>query len=816
VDKWLVGNNRNEYIYFLEVIESLGVFMGVIGVEFPRKTEFMSIIIGYIGILYMSAVEIRSTYWCENRMNYIFEYVPPQIKPIQKKPIEPNEKVETSEKIANNDQILQKEPEIMPIIKSVTNESEKTIKYKLLIKMILKTLLEYFIAGSFLFAAAGKNNILELAFIPVAALCAMMPLTLKKSWLLSLYMWFWLFVQYFMCVTNMMDNSVPQTIDDSIFIRAFKLPKWPIYKIILTGWHPKNDWAYYFAIGNTSTTRLTLIIDVIMIFLQVLYFQNFCHSFCNLSSDNLNTVDDNLSFAASQTNINIGSPLKEKDNESIISAKYKTEHEKVNLILSSIYTFLKQALFVYSHILTLFLLIVLGAFSEGAITIFYICFAALFIQFDLFTSIGTKGWQLPKFIKNLLKPYIFFDLVIQFIYQYPSLRNMNSELFPYIGIEDVRKNAISIWVKTIIFTVVIYQDAIYSSKQYQTICESERKRIKQEQKEKQKYTKFVYNNKRIYEFRRQKYILTENRTQLAQVEGVINSWNEVLHRKEIKNNQNESQAESGMRLDIQDSKQRLEKMERKLKNVDEYPYLAFKNCGLIDKIYIWLFNAVNHILFMTKKEINEQKENIKNGKELQNFVTEYYVKFYKDVKKAKIEIEKCKLKILEDKLLLAQQISKDSNKEDQTKKLEDFEAELPKIPEAEGLPKIKLIIEIIKLLFKLIYSNSECICYLLIIIAEIAYGNILSLIYVASVFCYALLVRGRPHPKYWKFLRIYSGIILVLKYICSYFQWLLIFYVKGPSNNKNYWSDFFAKFQQNVFFSLIKKCQKVGVENWII
>lgn len=63
----------------------------------------------------------------------------------------------------------------------------------------------------------------------------------------------------------------------------------------------------------------------------------------------------------------------------------------------------------------------------------------------------------------------------------------------------------------------------------------------------------------------------------------------------------------------------------------------------------------------------------------------------------------------------------------------------------------------------LIVSNSSILCYIFMIIAHIVNGSLLSLVYPVSIFCYALFEEIRPHKGYWKFILLYTMIVLIAK-----------------------------------------------------
>ena len=79
--------------------------------------------------------------------------------------------------------------------------------------------------------------------------------------------------------------------------------------------------------------------------------------------------------------------------------------------------------------------------------------------------------------------------------------------------------------------------------------------------------------------------------------------------------------------------------------------------------------------------------------------------------------------------------------------------------------KFKLFVAYIALLFQILISKTSLICYLFMIVAHIMNGSLVSMVYPFSIFIYALLEERRPVKTYWKFIILYSAIILFLKFL---------------------------------------------------
>lgn len=70
------------------------------------------------------------------------------------------------------------------------------------------------------------------------------------------------------------------------------------------------------------------------------------------------------------------------------------------------------------------------------------------------------------------------------------------------------------------------------------------------------------------------------------------------------------------------------------------------------------------------------------------------------------------------------------------------------------------IYEFMKLISKIILSNTSVFCYIFMVLAHLMNGTFLSLVYPISIFAYALLEETRPKNLYWIFIIIYTCVLL--------------------------------------------------------
>ena len=76
-----------------------------------------------------------------------------------------------------------------------------------------------------------------------------------------------------------------------------------------------------------------------------------------------------------------------------------------------------------------------------------------------------------------------------------------------------------------------------------------------------------------------------------------------------------------------------------------------------------------------------------------------------------------------------------------------------------------MILKLNETFFYMIISNTQNLIYLSMMYSMYENAGLISLIYPLSIFGYALLEETRPRNFFWKFIRIYTTIILFMKFI---------------------------------------------------
>jgi len=82
-----------------------------------------------------------------------------------------------------------------------------------------------------------------------------------------------------------------------------------------------------------------------------------------------------------------------------------------------------------------------------------------------------------------------------------------------------------------------------------------------------------------------------------------------------------------------------------------------------------------------------------------------------------------------------------------------------------------LFFKYIELLFYIGMSNTENLTYFFMILSMYVNAGLISLVYPISIFGYALLEETRPRREYWTFVRVYTTIILLAKFVWNLSIW---------------------------------------------
>lgn len=66
-----------------------------------------------------------------------------------------------------------------------------------------------------------------------------------------------------------------------------------------------------------------------------------------------------------------------------------------------------------------------------------------------------------------------------------------------------------------------------------------------------------------------------------------------------------------------------------------------------------------------------------------------------------------------------------------------------------------------------VIAHTDAVAYLMMLINQMINGNLLSLILPVSILGFALMEKPRPSNLYWKFVLIYTELVIVFKFVLN-------------------------------------------------
>ena len=180
------------------------------------------------------------------------------------------------------------------------------------------------------------------------------------------------------------------------------------------------------------------------------------------------------------------------------------------------------------------------SFAYMTFSIFYIYKTHSFLQ--------GKCWTFERGIRYFLKPFLFLDLLCQFIFQIPfDIFRINGnnfkiylEIFGFVNIVDYSSKTkfisssglISILLKVGMYFIVLIQEIVYNSFDFKKFILKYHLDYMQKAYIKGKLHSFLFNNYRIKLMRDRMNERNEINETLKKIEGMIVKWNDKLTNKE--------------------------------------------------------------------------------------------------------------------------------------------------------------------------------------------------------------------------------------------------------------------------------------------
>ena len=237
-----------------------------------------------------------------------------------------------------------------------------------------------------------------------------------------------------------------------------------------------------------------------------------------------------------------------KYNKQLLKIRYLFKNDKKYLFLnktSKIKGYMKITNFFYIsfHYIILSLTLILSLINQGLLAIGYICFSIFYI-YKSHCFLKGRRWSLLYGINYFIKPYLFLDIVIQFIFQIPIdiyiknneiLKDLNKVL-GLVKISDysstsgvkVNEDVILVLLKILTYFLFLIQENLYLSFEFKKFILKYHYKYLQKAYIKGKLHSFLFNNYRVKLMNDR---LTERKNikhSLFNIQNTVNNWNTNL------------------------------------------------------------------------------------------------------------------------------------------------------------------------------------------------------------------------------------------------------------------------------------------------
>ena len=483
--------------------------------------------------------------------------------------------------------------------------NEKLISYSLNNQITIKRILELFIIALILISATIKINIYSFILLLVVILTYHRKLlSTKIIFNISLLILILFILQYILFVSNLSYEINPFK-DEEVLIEVnnvFNIP-----------WYNKyfgKRWAIFFGVGVVRYQVESLWMDSIILIFLYFYLeffsfniyensekedsiQDICfkynekfkqlktltkkqyNSFCkamkisyeldlknNLNRYNKNNYnndsffedkkdyleEDNSKYKNDNSNlfsrINIKS-IKLNFYKNIMSSKLNSKKKKNNL---KIYKLFRTYFYLSFPYIFLILVLLISSLNKGLITIGYNIFSIYYI-YKTHAFLKGRTWTFHLSIISFLKPYLFMDILFQFIFQIPfDVFKQNSEVlnkyfknFGFINLcnytnpEDFLNvdELFHMTLKVLCYFLILIQEMIYNSHDFKRFILKYHYEYMQKAYIKGKFHGFLFNNHRIKLMKDRMEEQNEINGTLKNIEKMITKWNNKLNNKKF-------------------------------------------------------------------------------------------------------------------------------------------------------------------------------------------------------------------------------------------------------------------------------------------
>ena len=450
------------------------------------------------------------------------------------------------------------------------NLINKNFENSMAFQIGLKKLIEILIIILLFINALTKCNILSFLFLLI--LIPTYSLKIINTHLMfhtSFIVLVFLTIQYIIFTSNLSYTTNP-FISKEIVLEVNKLFHIP--------WYKDYRWSTFFSLGTNRYQIITIWLDVVIILILYFYLEYFSFtifreeersldlkivtkkyykkfsSLYALSKNEFNSfiramkVSYNIELITSfvrDIDKNIDKYIYKAYNKYVLKLLYLFKGDKRILKVrksSKTRNLIKIQGFIYISFQYLFLIMTLliSSFNQGIIAFFYMAFSVFYI-YKSHCFLKGRRWTLLNGIHYFLKPFLFFDIITQFIFQIPLDKYKKNQIilldfykyFGYVQIADYssQKEFISgvscfiVILKIICYFLLLIQESMYASYGFHKFILKYHYEYLQKAFIKGKLHAFLFNNHRVRLMNNRNKENRRVQLNLLNIEKTVNNWN---------------------------------------------------------------------------------------------------------------------------------------------------------------------------------------------------------------------------------------------------------------------------------------------------
>jgi hypothetical protein len=717
-----------------------------------------------------------------------------------------------------------------------------------------KKILEEVIFFNLLLSAIVKLNIISIIYLCYVYFFYVRGKSIYRIYLTTIFLCVMITLQLVVFISNInIDTDPHKSIEMLELIRNDLGLPW--YKN-----HFNDGWAFYLSLGINSYQLTTLWAEFCVLIFCFFYLDNYCYSLYNNDHTEISysglgscgSVRKALEKISEKEYIDIRENLKfnykidlvyfshlphllnlQKVSEGKLARLPNRKFQDENLIKKSkaimFLQSLKKFIYLSFHNYILILILILSMMNPGLISTVYIVFSLIFLYKSNNVLVGGR-YELLTASSYFLQGYLFFDLLLQLVYQSPINSYLNAEdILSSLGINIIldyinpkykinfvinSNFMILACLKVITFFLLSLLMIMYNSKSFKEYY------IKYLLFKKSKVLRngvinaFQFNNKRIQSMQDTVNYRAEITDSLTDLEKQLENWEKKFNQDrnfredddtiEVSNTFNEEMSESEVRDKI-----KLKIKERPLislaiylnKVTSSYTFVVAKDREEYENAII---TGGTYIKCKIEKKVDEFVDKLDLKQLTPDKVETYIANFNKNERMTlyynENDLEENNNKDLEEEPLQEEDKNrlKDFDIDDEAMmKIEEEMAPYPKIDSekykklingklpSKYLSNMFLIFKIISYFFKYFHNNFELIVYFFMILNNMMNGSLISIAYPLMVFCYGLLSYPRCKNTFWKMIFLYSSAVILLKFIIQLDLLKYIFEDLYLKNNKD-------------------------------